>query len=304
VLYTSGSTGRPKGVIYTHRFVLHIALRYTNGQHLSYDDRLSLLLSASYSASVGNVFGGLLNGATLSTFDLKEQGFDRLARWLRDEEISVYYSVPTLFRRLASSLAGRGEFPRLRLIRLGGEAVYRGDVELYKKHFHDDCILHIGLGTTETNTVREYFVDKQTDCAEEIVPVGYAMEDIEVLLLDGERRPVGPGRTGEIAVRSRFMSQGYWRRPELTKASFVTDPEDERLRVYLTGDLGRMADDGCLTHLGRKDSQVKVRGYRVEASEIEVALMNLEAVSEAVVMARQDEKGENRLSAYVAACGA
>jgi amino acid adenylation domain-containing protein len=296
--YTSGSTGRPKGVVHTHRNALHIALRHTNGQRITADDRLSLLSSYSYGASVGNLFGGLLNGSAVLTFNLKEQGVGGLARWLIAEEVTIYYSVATVFRRFAATLTGEERFPHLRLIRLGGEAIYRDDVETYKSHFDDGCLLHVGLGTTETGVVRECFFDKQTECDQHIAPVGYAVEDMDVLLLDAERRPVAPGEVGEIAVRSRYLSPGYWRRPELTSAAFFPDPDGGSRRVYLTGDLGRMLPGGCLLYAGRKDSQVKIRGYRVETAEIEAALRSAPGVREAAVTVRDDGDGEKRLLAF------
>jgi amino acid adenylation domain-containing protein len=297
--YTSGSTGQPKGVIYTHRNVLHIVLRYSNGQHISSDDRLLLLSSYSYGASVGNIFSGLLNGAAICVFDINREGLDKLEPFLIEEDISIYYSVPTVFRHFAGALIGDKKFPKLRLIRLGGESVYKGDVELYQRHFHEGCLLHVGFGTTETNLVRECFFNKQTECHTEVAPVGYPVEDVEVLVLDERGETVGFDAVGEIAVRSRYISPGYWRRPELTKGAFLPDPEDPRSHIYLTGDLGRMLPDGCLIHIGRKDSQVKVRGFRVEASEVEAALLNLKGVIEAVVMAREGDNSEKRLAAYV-----
>jgi thioesterase domain-containing protein/acyl carrier protein len=148
--------------------------------------------------------------------------------------------------------------------------------------------------------VREYFFNKLTECHTEVAPVGYPVQDMEVLVLDERGETVGFDAVGEIAVRSRYISPGYWRRPELTKRAFLPDPEDARSHIYLTGDLGRMLPDGCLMHIGRKDSQVKVRGFRIEASEVEAALLNLEGAIEAVVMAREVNNTEKRLAAYVA----
>ncbi|MGH9896749.1 MAG: phosphopantetheine-binding protein, partial [bacterium] len=125
--------------------------------------------------------------------------------------------------------------------------------------------------------------------------------DKEILLLDLSGAPSGPGEIGEIAVRSRYLSPGYWQNPDLTKSKFLPDPEGSDERIYLTGDLGRMASDGCLEHLGRKDLQVKIRGFTVEVAEIERALLEHPAIREAVIATEDDHRGESRLVAYVAA---
>jgi thioesterase domain-containing protein/acyl carrier protein len=131
------------------------------------------------------------------------------------------------------------------------------------------------------------------------VPLGYPVAEKEVLLLDDDGRPVAPGVPGEIVIRSKYLAVGYWRQPELTRAAFLPDPADGAMRRYVTGDLGVMAADGCLTHLGRKDFQVKIRGTRVETAEIEVVLSRLEGVKSSVVHALPDRRGEPRLVAYV-----
>jgi len=130
-------------------------------------------------------------------------------------------------------------------------------------------------------------------------PVGYPVEDMEVFLIDEEGKKVGFNRVGEIAVKSRYLSPGYWRMADLTRAKFLPDPNGGDKRIYLTGDLGRMLSDGCLYHLGRKDFQVKVRGYSVEVAEIEMALLSLASIKEAVVAPWEDQSGDQRLVAYL-----
>jgi len=147
--------------------------------------------------------------------------------------------------------------------------------------------------------IRQYFVDAATPLPERRVPVGYPIPDRDVLLLDGAGRPVGPGEPGEIVLRSRFLALGYWRRPELTREAFVPDPADPTIRRYRTGDLGVVTEDGCLTHLGRQDLQVKIHGYRIELAEIELALLELPGVREVAVVARPGRAGEQELVAYV-----
>ena len=299
VIYTSGSTGRPKGVLQLHRNLLHNMMKYTNTAHLCADDRFSLLTSCSVSASRPDIFGALLNGGSVFPFAPRREGFSTLADWLVEQEITVYHSVPTLFRHFLESLPEGAAFPRVRLVKLGGEPILRRDVELYRRHFSPSCLLYAGLGGSEMGNIRVFFLDKQTEFDGNTVPAGFAMEDSEVLLLDENGDEVGPGLVGEIAVRSEYLPPGYWRRPDLTEAAFRPDPAGGGARIYRSGDLGRLGPDGCLEHLGRKDFQVKIRGNRVELSEIETALLGHPAVREAAVVARDDAKGERELAAYV-----
>ena len=125
----------------------------------------------------------MLNGATLCPFNLKEEGVHRLAQWLVAEEVTMIHTVPMVFRHLVAALTGTERFPKLRLIRLGGETAHRNDADSYKRHFDRNCILHLGLGTSETGTTVQCFLNRENDCGNSLVPVGYAAEDIEVLLL-------------------------------------------------------------------------------------------------------------------------
>jgi len=298
ILYTSGSTGKPKGVFQCHRNVLHGIMKYTNGSHLCADDRLTLLMSASFGASVSDIFGALLNGAGLFPFNLKEEGMLHLKDWLIDEEITVYHSVPTVFRHFVATLNGTERFPKLRLVKLGGESVHRKDFEEFKRYFPPGCLFQVGFGATEINSICQYFCDHWSTFEGATAPVGYAMDHTEILLLDGNGQQVKPGDTGEIAIRSRYLALGYWRQPELTKKAFRSDHKDEA-RTYCTGDLGRLLPDGCLVHLGRKDFQLKIRGHRVDAAEVEMALRENASVKETVVVERRARNGEPQLVAYI-----
>ncbi len=299
ILYTSGSTGRPKGVVQTHRNVLHFVMTYTNGLHIGSDDRLALVFSLCVNAGAHEIFSTLLNGAALCLLNLQEEGVARLGPWLGEQEISILSCVPTVFRHFASSLTGAETFPRLRLIKLLGEPIYRRDVELYKTHFSRGCLLVNRLGSTETGTIRWFFMDGESQVDGNMVPVGYPVEDNEVLLLDETPGEDGTSRVGEIAVRSRYLFPEYWRRPDLTLAAFLPDPADRDERTYRTGDLGRLLPDGCLIHLGRKDLQKKIGGRRIEIGEIETALLDHCPVQEAAAVVREDRPGDPRLVAYV-----
>src|SRR5262249_4699226 len=216
------------------------------------------------------------------------------AAWLAEEDITIYHSVPALFRRVAESDV---PLPALRLIRLEGDQAAPRDIELFRRRFDRGAILVNGLGATECGIVRQFFVDHDTPVTLGPVPIGYPVEDMEVTLLDESGGPVATDEIGEIAVRSRYLAKEYWGQPELTTAAFHTGPG--AARTYRTGDLGRLQADGCLEHLGRKDFQHKIGGGRVEAAEVEAALFEVPGVKEVTVVTRERAAGEPQLVAYI-----
>ena len=298
IFYTSGSTGEPKGVVENHRNMLYHIMAYTNAIHICVDDRLTLLHSLSFRAAEMHLFGALLNGAALFPLDLHEAGIGNLAAWLNHEGITIYHSIPMVFRQFAHTLTGNTAVSTLRLIHLSGTTASRREVDLYKQHFRSQCLFLNRMGFTEGYTIRWCFIDHSTHIAGNKVPVGYAVAETHVLLLDEAGKEVGPGDIGEIAVKSPYLVPGYWRRPDLTQAAFLPDPAGGSARIYRTGDLGRMRSDSCLEHLGRKDFQVKIRGHRIEVTEIESALLDHVAIKEALVTAREDQSGDTALVAY------
>ncbi len=255
LLYTSGSTGQPKGVIQNHRNVLHQLTTYTKGLAVGAEDRLTLLHSYGFSASRLDIFGALLSGAGLFHFAVADNGLADLARWLREEEITLLHWVPTAFRQLAGVFDVLEQFPSWRLVVLGSEALSVRDIALYKKHFSPDCVLVNRFGTTETGNICWHFIDKNSEHTSGAVPVGRAIEDTEVLVLDETGEDAAVGQVGEIAVRSAYLSPGYWRQPESTQSAFAPDPTDAGRKIYRTGDMGYKRGDGSLVHAGRKDLQ-------------------------------------------------
>ena len=302
ILYTSGSTGLPKGVVQTHRNILHFIRAYSNNIQIHESDKLTLLSSYSFDAAIIDIFAALLNGATLCLFDLKQESFASLGTWLSQEKITIYHSTPTVYRQLIEILKDKSSAEQtgldwIRLVVLGGETALKTDVDAYKKYFPPDCLLFNLMGCSESSFNFQYTLDKETEIPEKVVPVGYPVEETELLLLD----EVGNSALefGEIAIRSAYIALGYWQKPDLTEAVFLPDPEGGKRRIYRSGDLGRLRPDGTLEFLGRKDFQVKIRGFRVELGEIEVTLGQHPKVLSVVTTSREDSPGNARLVAYI-----
>jgi amino acid adenylation domain-containing protein len=295
IYYTSGSTGKPKGVCDSHRNVLHNVWRYTTNLRIGKDDRLTLLQAPHFSGAVSSMFCALLNGAACFPYDVRREGLEQIGAWMRSRRITMFHSVPTIFREVIED----GGFAELRCVRLEGDRASNHDIELFRRHCPPGSMLANGLGATECGLVRQWRIDAQTAVPDGPVPIGEAVEDMQVRLLDDQGHDVAAGEIGEIAVRSRYLALGYWRRPELTATRFLSDSIDPSFRTYLSGDLGRMLPGAVLQYVGRKDHQSKIRGQWIDTTALERALLTFGGVREAVVSIRQDADREPRLVAYL-----
>jgi amino acid adenylation domain-containing protein len=301
ILYTSGSTGKPKGVAHNHRSQLHTVMVNTKAAHIGCEDKLTLLHSLGFGSAQAHVFQSLLNGASLNFFDVNNAGIPRLAKWLRDECISVYHSPPSVFRELAAVLQPGEKLSHLRLIRLTGESMTHADYELYKATFSPTTLLQVVMNSTEANIISSFITDGNCAFPDSGSPCGYAVEGKEILLLDDDGRAVVRGEPGEIAVKSAYLPSGYWDPRERSGLGFDTASQNAKERTILTGDIGRIRADGFLIHMGRKDSMVKIRGFRVEIVEIERALLSHPLVKDAAVKAWERAPAEKYLVGYLVA---
>ncbi|MFC1851743.1 AMP-binding protein, partial [candidate division CSSED10-310 bacterium] len=240
IYYTSGSTGEPKGVVQNHRNILRFIREINETWNIGADDRIAHVISCGFSASVLPCFGPLLNGASAHLYDCNKNGLTALADWINRERITIFFTVPSLFRQLACHLSGENNFSDLRLIVFTGETLYKKDIDLYKRFFAPECKVRNRLGGSEMHYVASFLLDKSSEIKDDIIPAGYPIEGKKILILDDERREVDNHQVGEIAIKSRYLSPGYWRQPELTRQVFLPDPAGGEERIYLTGDLGRI----------------------------------------------------------------
>ncbi len=298
ILYTSGTTGHPKGVMDNHRNMLHNAMRLTNALHVSPEDHISLVRPPSSGGGLCNLLLALVNGSAIYPVDIKQVGLTALANWLQREKITIFHAGAAVFRNFAQQLTSAEAFPDLRLIRIGSGQIFDKDVELFKRHFVNSLLLHI-LSCTEINTYRVHFLNKDSQFPSGVLPVGHAVEDMEVLILDDSGKPLGVNEDGEIGVCSPYISPGYWNNPALTESAFIGTPDPYGRRLFRTGDLGRLQPDGCLEYLGRKDFRLKIRGHSIQAEEVELALLRLPGIRQALVTAHKDSYGDDRLVAYL-----
>ncbi len=297
VLFTSGTTGKPKGVVITHRFLMHLVMYHTNTRKICPKDRFSSLTRCHHIGGISDVFRALLNGASLFPFDLRTESMNDLIHWIINERITILHCVPTIYRALFDLLPNGEALPCLRLIHLGGEPVTKRDIERYQERFSKTCILVNNFGSSETGPLGQYFVYQDTQISGKIVPIELQVEDKDIFLIDSSPAPNGDGVIGEIAVRSQFLSPGYWSGPNKDINKLFVEQADAR-RTFRTGDLGRMRKDGRLIYVGRKDHQVNIRGFRVDLSEIEATIRTLSICKDVVVLPRQIEEDLTQLVAY------
>ena len=299
VMFTSGSTGRPKGVMHTHHTLLHTALRHAGGLGVSPEDRVALLASPSGGHGMGTTWMALLSGAALCPFPVMDRGVAGLPSWLRENRISILGLSASLFRRLIPSLEG-SDLPDLRLVRLGSEQAVRADFETWRRQLGGECRFANVFSLTEAGGLTHCVLVSSEEPAPGPLPVGRPAPGMELRLLDRDGTPVPNGETGEIVVRSRHLSPGYWRDERLTAERFSAATGSGE-RTVRTGDLGHFDDQGRLVVVGRRDDQVKVRGYRVELAEVEAALRALPEVRAAAARAEPNRHGDTRLIAYLVA---
>ena len=287
VIYTSGSTGKPKGVMVQHAGLCNMVKAQIKEFEIEPDSRVLQFASSSFDASVSEMFTAFVAGATL-TLGRQESlmpGGD-LEQLLREQKVTTATFPPTVLRVLNEE-----EFEDLKVVVAAGESLDRETAERWRKRSNGGKLID-AYGPTEATVCAT-----MGEVRGETVSIGVPIENGEVYILDEHMQVVPTGVIGELYVGGAGIARGYLNRPELTAEKFVPNPFGSG-RLYRTGDLGRWLARGEIEFLGRIDHQVKVRGYRIEAGEIESMLNNHPEIMSSLVIAREDVAGEKQLVAY------
>jgi amino acid adenylation domain-containing protein len=301
ILYTSGSTGDPKGVMLSHRNALAFVEWAVEEFGVTAEDRLSGHAPLHFDLSVFDLFAAAWAGAALVLVPSAASIFPfEVARFMRSNGITIWYSVPSILSMLAlrGGLAP-GDLPSLRTVLFAGEVFPTPYLRRLMQLLPNARFANL-YGPTETNVCTWYDVRVLEDDAQPI-PIGRAIKDVEVFAVTDDGRKARPGEVGEILVRGPTVMRGYWGDSTRTSKGLVPNPlRQEALDVvYRTGDLGVQDRDGNWRYLGRRDGQIKSRGYRIELGEIEATLYAHAGVTECAAVAVADELVTNRIKAYV-----
>jgi amino acid adenylation domain-containing protein len=278
VIYTSGSTGRPKGVVVEHRNLINLISWHVSAFKVTARSRAALLASVAFDASVWELWPYLVAGAEIKIGpSLDRTDVADLAEWVRTSGVTHVFLPPAIASSILTKL---GECETLSYLFTGGETLRISALAAQKS-----WSLVNAYGPTEATVVATACEVGVGDGG--VPPIGWPVTGVAVYVVDGELRRVGPGVVGEILIGGRGVARGYAGDRELTARRFVRDPfcGEAGGRMYRTGDLGAVLADGRLMFGGRADRQVKVRGFRVEPVEVEVALGELEGVRQAAVVA-------------------
>ena len=296
VMFTSGSTGIPKGVGVSQRSIVALALDRTLQAGR---DRVLLHSPHAFDASTYEIWLPLLTGGSIALMPPSEADITLLADTLVNQDVTAAFITSALFNALA--LTAPASLARLRAVWTGGDAA---DTQAFRRVVETCPALTLSniYGPTESTTFATVHVLQPGDTSLRELPIGKALDNTTLHVLDSTLRPVPVGVPGELYIGGEGLARGYVGQPGLTAERFIAHPSGEPgARLYRTGDLVKRRADGELDYVGRTDQQVKIRGLRIEPGEVTAVLREHPGVAQAAVIVREDRPGERQLVGYVVA---
>lgn len=297
LMYTSGSSGRPKGVVVPHRAVVRL-VRQQSYAPFGPDETMLHLAPLTFDASTFEIWGALLNGGRLAIVTADQPSLQDIADAIRCHDVTTAWFTAGLFALLVDHRLDA--LRPLRCILAGGDVLSPAHVRRAYAGL-PECRIVNGYGPTENTTFTCCYLIPRGGWGGGSVPIGMPIRGTEVHILGPDLAPVEPGEVGQICCSGRGLALGYLGQPDLTEAAFIRNPSGGAAedRLYLTGDLGRRRPDGALEFCGRRDSQVKISGKRVEFGAIEDALRSDPDIRDAVVIAHPTPSGTKQITAYL-----
>lgn len=302
VIYTSGSTGNPKGVMIEHYSVVNKIIWMQKEYDISENDVIMQKTPYSFDVSIWELFIWFLKGSTLCL--LKQDGeknVESVVKTIKDEKITLIHFVPSMLNIFLDFIIHRNlldDVKSLKKVFSSGETLNRNTVDKYNLSLYkiNETELHNLYGPTET-TVHVSNLNC-TNLNKDIVTIGRPFDNCRMYIFDKDGRLCDVGEEGEIYIAGDCVARGYINSEELTRENFRNDPYYVSQRMYKSGDFGKWNDRGEIEFIGRFDSQVKIRGNRIELSEIEVQLCNIDEVDGAVVVLKNDKNDNKYIDAY------
>ncbi|NEP12787.1 MAG: amino acid adenylation domain-containing protein [Symploca sp. SIO2C1] len=306
IIYTSGSTGKPKGVLIPHQNVVRLFTTTQAIYGFNDHDCWTLFHSYAFDFSVWEMWGALFYGGRLVIVPYwVSRSPKEFYHLLVHHQVTVLNQTPSAFRQLLQADKDyAADALRLRYVIFGGEALQVQSLIPWFERHGDECPQLVNMyGITEMTVHVTYRLLSKADLEQSGSPIGKALADLEIYILDSYLQSVPIGVPGELHIGGGGLARGYLNRSELTTEKFIPHPfrEQADARVYKTGDLARYLPDGNIEFLGRIDHQVKIRGFRIETGEIEAVLNQHPTVKETVVVATEDNQSDKRLVAYIVA---
>ncbi|MFC3800797.1 amino acid adenylation domain-containing protein [Cohnella sp. GCM10012308] len=303
VIYTSGSTGRPKGALIAHEGVVNLGESVRKNCRIGPDDVLTQFATYSFDASVWDTIGALFYGAELYLLSPAERmSVEEFAAAVERTGTTIVAILPTVFfNQLSAYLSEEGyrKLSRVHLITVAGEALYGEQVRAFQRKFKDNIAIVNVYGPTEctvcttTHSIKGYIPDDLAN-----VPIGRPIGNYKVYIVNEENRLCPVNVHGEVLISTVGLAKGYLNQPDKTRDAFVPNPFEPGKLIYKSGDYAKLLPDGTIEYVGRRDSQIKIRGHRIEIGEIEDAFAKIPNVQNIAVVPKKEKDGQNMLVGF------